>query len=453
MKLSMLLLVLYRKWLLTQRSRWSRSKLLRVQQVELAALRQHAYQHSSFYRETHAGLYDAPLEVLPVMSKQTLMNHFEAVVTDPAVRLRDALDHVAGMVGDALFMGRYRAVTTSGTTGLRGLFFYDTSEWEWILASYMRAFEWGGAGISLMRKQKVALVSSLAPWHQSTRVGLTANSPFVKTLRIDARQSFESVIESLNEFQPEFLVGYADMVRLVAEAQGKGKLKITPRAIYCSSEPLTPQARSTIQSVWRVNPFNVYAATETAGIASECELHQGLHLYEDLVIPEVLDDRYRPVPIGELGSRLVVTVLFSRTLPLIRYELSDSVAISPDPCPCGRPFAILKDVEGRQEDLLWLPDSHGHPVTIHPNLFHGVMEGLPVKQWQIVQEPGRLRVLIQTESDVQVASILRARMEMALKEAVGNVPEIEIEQVQEIQKTTVGKRKLIVGRSQPAACA
>lgn len=243
------------------------------------------------------------------------------------------------------------------------------------------------------------------------------------------------------------------MVRLVAEAQGEGKLKITPRAIYCSSEPLTPQARSTIQSVWRVNPFNVYAATETAGIASECELHRGLHLYEDLVIPEVLDDRYRPVPIGELGSRLVVTVLFSRTLPLIRYELSDSVAISQDPCSCGRPFATLKNVEGRQEDLLQLPDSHGHPVTIHPNLFHGVMEGFPVKQWQIVQEPSRLRVLIQTESDEQLASILHARMEMALKEAVGNAPEIEIEQVQEIQRTTVGKRKLIVARSQASAYA
>lgn len=443
----MLPLVLYRKWLLGHRSRWSRPMLLRLQQRELAALRQHAYQRSSFYRESHAGLYDSPLAELPVMTKQQLINNFDTVVTDPAIRLRDVIDHVAGMTGDALFLGRYRVVNTSGTTGLKGFFLYDPSEWAWVTASYVRAFEWGGSRISLVHKQRMAMVSSLAPWHQSTRVGFTANSPFVDTLRIDARQPLALIIQNLNEFQPDSLVGYADMVRLLADEQDEGRLKISPRAIYCSSEPLTPQARSTIQSVWGIQPFNVYATTETAGIASECEFHRGLHLYEDLVIPEVLGEDYHPVAIGEYGSRLVVTVLFSRTVPLIRYELSDSVAISSDPCPCGRPFAMLKSVQGRQEDIVQLQDFHGDSVTIHPNLFHGVMEGFPLKQWQIVQEPGRLRVLIQAEANGQLASRLRTKMETALNAAGARVPEIEIERVQEIQKTGIGKRKLIVAMS------
>ena len=162
------------------------------------------------------------------------------------------------------------------------------------------------------------------------------------------------------------------------------------------------------------------------------------------MIPEVLDENYRPVPIGEFGSRLVVTVLFSRTIPLIRYELSDLVAISSDPCPCGRPFAMLKGVQGRQEDVVQLLDFHGDSVTIHPNLFHGVMEGFPLKQWQIVQEPGRLRVRIQTEANGQLASSLRTKMETALSATGARVPEIEIERTQEIQKTAIRKRKLIV---------
>jgi phenylacetate-CoA ligase len=62
-----------------------------------------------------------------------------------------------------------------------------------------------------------------------------------------------------------------------------------------------------------------------------------MHLFEDLVITEVVDEGNRPVPLGVYGEKVLVTVLFSRTLPLIRYELSDSVRPSISPyCPCGR---------------------------------------------------------------------------------------------------------------------
>jgi len=321
------------------------------------------------------------------------------------------------------------------------------------MASYLRTFEWGGPTISLLHQQRMAIVSSLAPWHQSARVGLMAHSTFVEILRIDARAPLPSIVEQLNSFQPSCLVGYADMVRVLAGEQGEGRLRIAPSAIYCVSEPLRQQARAAIGSVWGVQACNVYAATETAGIASQCEFRTGLHLYEDLIIPEVLDDDYHPVPVGKFGSRLVVTVLFSRTIPLIRYELSDSVAMSADPCPCGRPFSMLKDVQGRQEDMLQVPDAHGHPIMIHPNLFHGVMEGFPLKQWQIVQEPGGLRVLIQAEANGQLVFHLRTTIATALSMTGATVQGIEIERVQEIQKTAIGKRKLIVAMSQSSASA
>ena len=68
----------------------------------------------------------------------------------------------------------------------------------------------------------------------------------------------------------------------------------------------------------------MYGATETAGIASECR-HGRLHRYEDLVIAEIVDEANRPVAPGDFGAKLLVTVLFSRTQPLIRYEMSDRV--------------------------------------------------------------------------------------------------------------------------------
>jgi len=82
-------------------------------------------------------------------------------------------------------------------------------------------------------------------------------------------------------------------------------------------------------------------------IATECDYHAGLRVFEDQVQLEVVDDGHRPVAPGEPGRRLLVTNLFNRTQPLIRYELNDLVTVSPDPCPCGRPFPLLETVEGR----------------------------------------------------------------------------------------------------------
>ncbi len=81
----------------------------------------------------------------------------------------------------------------------------------------------------------------------------------------------------------------------------------------------------------------MYAATETASIASECAQHRGLHLYEDLIIAEAVDGDNQPVPAAVHADKPRVTVLFSRTTPLIRYEMSDSVQVADAACPCAMP--------------------------------------------------------------------------------------------------------------------
>ena len=79
----------------------------------------------------------------------------------------------------------------------------------------------------------------------------------------------------------------------------------------CVVEPgrtRTAEAIARVERAWGIRPFNVYAATETDGVASECSRHR-LHLYEDLVITESVDERDRPVPAGTAGAKLLVTVL------------------------------------------------------------------------------------------------------------------------------------------------
>jgi phenylacetate-coenzyme A ligase PaaK-like adenylate-forming protein len=186
----------------------------------------------------------------------------------------------------------------------------------------------------------MAVVSSRNTTHQSSLVGATVASRVVPTLRLDATQPVEDVVRGLTDFRPDAVVGYASMLRVLAEEQQSGRLAIRPSALISASEVLTAETRQRVRSAFGVAPTNVYAATETAGIASECQ-HGRMHRCEDLVIAEVVDEDNHPVPAGAFGAKLLVTVLFSRTQPLIRYELSDRVAFADGVCPDERLRVLL----------------------------------------------------------------------------------------------------------------
>ena len=429
--------------------RWPRTELERHRQGSLVELRRFAYGRSPFYQRFHSGLFARPLEELPILTKAQLMESFDEVVTDRRVALADVEAHLATVAGDAPFLDRYRVVATSGSTGLRGIFLSDPGEWATVIASYNRAQEWAGVAISPTRRMRLAVVSTTTAWHQSARVGASVRNPLVATLRINATDRLSEVVERLNAFQPHSLVAYASMNRLLAEEQLGGRLRISPTAVMSASEVLTDDTRRLIDDAWGHQPFNVYAATEPAGIASECERHAGLHLYDDLVITEVVDESNRPVPPGEFGAKVLVTVLFSRTQPLIRYEMSDSVRLSSAVCPCGRSFPLLDAIQGRREDVLTLPARDGGTVGIHPNVFHDVLDRVPAGAWQVVQEGDRLRLLVAGPAPAFDGAAVTRAIRAGVEAAGAVVTDVAWQQVEVIPRTAVGKAPLV--RADPHA--
>lgn len=293
----------------------------------------------------------------------------------------------------------------------------------------------------------MAVVSSTSPSHQSSIVGATVASRFFPTVRLDAAAPIATTVGRLNDFDPESLVGYASILRILAEEQLTGRLSISPRAVMSASEVLTEETRERIRRAFGVSATNVYASTETAGVASECRLGH-LHCYEDLVIAEIVDDDNQPVPAGAYGARLLVTVLFSRTQPLIRYELSDRVAASSETCPDGLPFSLLAGIEGREEDVLTLAG-----VTVHPNVFHGMLERLPVAGWQVIEEDGRLRVLLASDRGQVDSAAVGARVALALERVGAGRVAVEVLLVDSIPRTALGKAPLIRRANRPPTSA
>jgi phenylacetate-CoA ligase len=443
--------VLWMRRSLRRRERWSRQDLEAHQQHALSELRAFALARSPFYQRFHRGLETAPLSELPVLTKQTLMTSFDEVVTDRALRLGDLQRYLDTLHGDELHAGRYWVSTTSGSSGMKSVIPSDVAEWSAIIASYARANEWAGIRSGLVRRVSMAVVSSTTPWHQSSRVAATLRSPWIVSHRLDAGAPLGETVERLNALQPQALIAYASMIRILAEEQLRGRLRIAPRAVNCSSEVFTAEARALATRAWGRAPFEVYAATETGGIAAECDQHAGLHLFEDLVIPESVDADNRPVPDGVTGDKLLVTVLSSRTLPLIRYEMTDRVRISTRTCACGRPFRLVDGIEGRTDDVLHLPSPTNGLVAVHPVVFHHALDTLGIDGWQVREEEHGLRVLIARPSGALDATAVQQRLRAALAEAgVAPLP-IDVSVVEEIPTGAAGKRPLVVSRARAAS--
>jgi phenylacetate-CoA ligase len=442
--------VLWKRRDLRGHERWSPQRLRDHQDRQLATLRAFATARSTFYRRFHSGLDAAPLAELPVLTKATLMDNFDDIVTDPVLRLADVQAYLDRLRGEDLFAGRYWVSATSGSSGRRSIIPDDLDEWTTIIASYARANEWAGIRAGLTRRVSMAVVSSTTAWHQSSRVAATVRSPFIHSVRFDAASPLPEIVARLNALQPTVLVAYASMIRRLADEQLAGRLAISPRAVNSSSEVLTAEARAMATRAWGVAPFNVYAATEAGGIAAECSHHHGLHLFEDLVIPEVVDEQYLPVPPGEAGTRLLVTVLFSRTIPIIRYELTDRVRLAARSCPCGLPFRLLESIDGRTDDVLTLPAASGGSVNIHPVAFHHVLDLLDAAGWQVRQGDDELTVLVAGPGPGFDAAATGHRVQDALDEAGAAIP-VRLSTVAAIPAGAGGKRPLVVARrTQPS---
>ncbi|MGV8909400.1 MAG: hypothetical protein ACOH1Y_10495 [Propionicimonas sp.] len=292
-------------------------------------------------------------------------------------------------------------------------------------------------------------MSTRNPAHQSAVVGASLRNTLVPTLRLDATQPIDELVAALNEFRPRLLVCYASMLAHLAEAQLAGSLRISPDKVITASEEQLAPSRQMAMEAWGVEVINTYAATETATIASMCS-HGSMHVYEDFLVVEPVDNDYQPVPDSQVSDRLLVTVLFSRTLPLIRYELTDSVCLATVPCPCGSPFKVLESVAGRTEATLQMRAAGGGVVSVRPNVFHDAIEQIAVHGWQVEQNDIGVTVRVvdpaQNLDDKRLSSDLRGALMAA---GVGADVRIRVERFSHLARSRLGKAPLIVGLPRP----
>lgn len=139
------------------------------------------------------------------------------------------------------------------------------------------------------------------------------------------------------------------------------------------AEPWTENTRVRLESMLHISAQDIYGLSEIMGpgVSMECACQQGMHIWEDHFLPEVVDpDTGTPLPYGSQGE-LVFTTLTKQGLPLIRYRTHDLTVLDPSPCDCGRTHIRMGKLVGRTDDMLII-----RGVNVFPSQVEGVLAGI-----------------------------------------------------------------------------
>ena len=292
----------------------------------------------------------------PVLTKRDVTQHFDELVTDRRVT-REAILRFLERSRDPgeLFLDYFNVVHTSGSSGEPGCFVFSPHDWTRGLAHGLRMHPFRPW------PQRIAFFGATGGHYGGVSMVATGkrsiNKLFFRIRAFEINSPLAKVIEGLNAFRPEVLVGYAMALRILGEQRARGVLTIAPRLLESSGEPLGADDRAALERTFGAPVFNVYSCTEHLVMGLSRPGDGGMYLLEDDLIFELEPDHTR------------VTNLFNRTLPLIRYRLED-VLLPLESAPGPWPFRKVCEIVGRNEHVPFFRNARGGEDFISPHIIN-----------------------------------------------------------------------------------
>ena len=316
-------------------AKWTRAELEADHSRRFRELVQFAADHSPYFADVinSRGLdpHTCELAGFPELTKATLNQQFDRIVTNPALN-RQSIGNFLQNSGapTELMDDRFFVLRTSGTTGDPTYMAYSTR--EWIRGCSHRNMVVPG----IQWRQRVAFYGVTHQHLAGVSLAMTGrrgfNQLFFNCRSYDVNRPVSEVVAQLNEFQPKVLSGYANLLMILAQEQQQNRLKVRPKFVCSSGEVMNPSVRETLENTFQATVVDLYSTCETLfiGAASSSE---GVMLFEDDILFEIFP------------THVLVTNLFNRTIPLIRYRLDD--VLIPLATPKPGPFRWLQQIAGR----------------------------------------------------------------------------------------------------------
>ena len=219
------------------------------------------------------------------------------------------------------------------------------------------------------------------------------------------------------------------------------------------AEPWSDAMRERIQVDAGIKAFDIYGLSEIIGpgVASECDAHEGLHVFEDHFYPEIIDPQTgEPLPDGAEGE-LVLTTLSKKAMPMIRYRTRDITSILPERCGCGRTIRRIRRIGRRSDDMFIIRGVNVYPSQVEAALL--AVEGtLPHYQIILTRDHGLDQIAVEVEVTAEVFSDkiraledVRARLAHAIEHILGIRVDLRLVEPRSIERSQ-GKAKRVIDR-------
>lgn len=245
-----------------------------------------------------------------------------------------------------------------------------------------------------------------------------------------------ALVSLIRGFRPKCLIGYPTALLKLAELAADAGLRVP--VIFSTGEMLYPDQRKALETVFAARVAEYYGSNEVNGLAYECERGRR-HVTEEHVIMETVDNAGQPV--WDQPGRILVTDLDNHVMPLLRYELGDVGVLTREPCPCGRSLLVLKELQGRRQDLLRNARGAVLPAIFFAGQFRN-LRGL--RAYQVVQkqlDEVTLRYVPCGPEGVSEVDALCA----GITRQLGSELRVQREVCESIPLTPRGKTRLVVG--------
>lgn len=414
-----------------QDAQWlAKSEIEAIQWRRLLRLLHHAYKNVPYYHSIFYNLNMKPEDIttyeefrkLPFLTKSDITLNYDSLI--------------------AINMDKKRMKTdsTGGSTGQNVSFLEDNIEISYRFANTLRGDSMAGLypGTRFIELWGAAFDAPPFGIFGKPLAKLAFRRLFLSAYNLSEEQ-MHKYIDKINRFKPDVILAYPSPLYHFSKFISAQGIELPPlHSILTSAETLMDNQRKTIENVFGCKIFNRYGCREFGNLGTECEMHNGIHLFQDKFLIEILRDG-EPVNDGEIGE-IVVTDLHKYGMPFIRYRIGDLGTPGDTCCACGRGFPLLQKLDGRVFDIISTPDGRYISGTFWTLLFRSV-DG--IKSFQVIQKAkDKIDILLIKNNDFRPCNldILTSR----IVEKCGMEMHISYNFVDKIALTNSGKHRFVI---------
>jgi phenylacetate-CoA ligase len=413
---------------------WSKEKLEEYQMQQLSQLLNHAYENVPYYQRVFDERGLKPKDIqgfddlrkLPYLTKEIIQENLPELVARNYPESKLQYVTTGGSTGQPLGLYCERGVTTD-------------KEQAFLITMWGRVGFRIGDRCAILRGDIVPSASKGKFWEYNP-----ASKNLVLSSYHMTDETLPNYIEKIREFEPAFIQAYPSTITILVRFMNENNIPPFPsvKAILCASENLYLWQRELLESRLKCRVWDFYGHAERAALAGQCEKSNYYHVQSEYGIVELIDEKGNPATNENEMAEIVATGFNNFACPLIRYRTMDLAVPSNAKCECGRNYPLLKDIEGRLQDLVVTRDKR--LITLTALIFAQHFEAFSrVKQMQLFQQKaGELVVKI-----VKAPKYSRKdEQEIMLKmqRAVGHGLDIAFDYVDHIPRTQIGKFRFLI---------